>query len=220
MTDFSNHKPPDDQDFVDRARILVIVEATNDIEFLQRISLTLHAVDSDLPILAEMEQQGQLIFVPFGGNNLPSWTHRFAAPGKPEFFLLDHEVSPETESRQEAAETINQRPGCRAVVTRKRSLENYLHPDAIREAGKIDVTFGDFDPVGTVVAKALFESGIFDGLWELLSRRSKSRLTSRAKRWLNTTVASQMRAEHIEQRDPHGEIASWLTTIGQLAHSF
>ncbi len=219
MTEFHNHKPPDDQALVDRARVLVIVEGTNDIEFLRRISLTLHANDSDLPNLAEMEQQGQIVFVPFGGNNLPSWTHRFAALGKPEFFLLDHEVSPETESRQEAAETINQRPGCRAVLTRKRSLENYLHPDAIRDAGKIDVTFGDFDPVGTVVAKALFESGISDEPWELLSRRSKSRLTSRAKRWLNTTVASQITAEFLEQRDPDGEIASWLTTIGQLAHS-
>ncbi|MHC2070812.1 ATP-dependent endonuclease [Bremerella sp. T1] len=219
MTEFHNHKPPDNQALIDRARVLVIVEGTNDIEFLRRISLTLHVISSDLPNLAEMEQQGQLIFVPFGGNNLPSWTHRFAALGKPEFFLLDHEVSPETESRQEAAEIINRRPGCRAIVTRKRSLENYLHPDAIRDAGKIDVTFGDFDPVGTVVAKALFESGISDEPWELLSRRSKSRLTSRAKRWLNTTVASQITAEFLEQRDPDGEIASWLTTIGQLAHS-
>ena len=219
MTEFHNRKPPDDQALVDRARILVIVEGTNDIEFLRRISLTLHAVDSNLPNLAEMEQQGQLIFVPFGGNNLPSWTHRFASLGKPEFFLLDHEVSPETEFRREAAETINQRPGCRAVVTRKRSLENYLHPDAIRDAGQIDVVFDDFDPVGTIVAKKLFESGIADTPWELLSRRSKSRLSSRAKRWLNTTVASQMKAELIEQRDRVGEIAYWLTTIGQLAHS-
>ncbi len=219
MTEFHNYKPPDDQAFVDRARVLLIVEGTNDIEFLRRISLTLHAVNSNLPNLAEMEQQGQLIFVPFSGNNLPSWTHRFAALGKPEFFLLDHEVSPETESRQEAAETINQRPGCRAVLTRKRSLENYLHPDAIRDAGQIDVAFDDFDPVGTIVAKKLHESGVADGPWELLLRRSKSRLTSRAKRWLNTTVASQMTAELIEQRDPHGEIASWLTTIGQLSRS-
>jgi len=219
LTEFFNHKPPDDQALVDRARVLVIVEGTNDIEFLRRISLTLHAVNSDLPNLADMEQQGQLIFVPFGGNNLPSWIHRFASLGKPEFFLLDHELSPETESRQEAAEIINQRPGCRAIVTRKRSLENYLHSDAVRDAGQTDVTFGDFDPVGTIVAKTLYESGIADKPWELLSRRSKSRLTSRAKRWLNTTVASQMRSELIEQRDPVGEIASWLTTIGQLHHS-
>ncbi|MHC2071083.1 ATP-dependent endonuclease [Bremerella sp. T1] len=204
---------------VDLARVLVIVEGTNDIEFLRRISLTLHAHNQDLPNLAEMEQQGQLVFVPFGGSNLPSWTYRFASLGKPEFFLLDHEVPPETEQRQELAEVINQRPNCRAVLTRKRSLENYLHPAAIREVAPIELTFGDFDPVAILVAKQLYESGLHDRPWELLSRRSQNRQSSRAKRWLNTQVAAHMTIDHLRNRDPEGEIATWLTTIGQLAHS-
>lgn len=204
---------------IDLARVLVIVEGTNDIEFLRRISLTLHAHDPELPNLAEMEQQGQLVFVPFGGSNLPSWTYRFASLGKPEFFLLDHEVPPETEQRQELAEVINQRPQCRAVLTRKRSLENYLHPAAIREVAPIELTFGDFDPVAILVAKQLYENGLHDRPWELLSRRSQNRLSSRTKRWLNTQVAGHMTVDHLRDRDPEGEIASWLTTIGQLAHS-
>ncbi|MBI1247730.1 ATP-dependent endonuclease [bacterium] len=166
-----------------------------------------------------MELQGELVFVPFGGSNLPTWTYRFASLGKPEFFLLDHEVPPETEQRREQAEVINGRPGCRALITRKRSLENYLHPQAIQEVAQIEVTFGDFCPVGTLVAKRRYENGLHDRPWELLTRRSQNRQTSRAKRWLNTTVASQMTADLIRQRDPDGEIATWLTTIGQLAHS-
>lgn len=208
-----------DNGLVDRTRVLVIVEGTNDIEFLRRISLILNAHSRELPNLAAMENQGEIIFVPFGGNNLPSWAHRFAALGKPEFFLLDHEIPPEAERRQEAADMINQRPGCLAKITQKRSLENYLHPRVIQQVGKIDVAFGDFDPVGTMVAKKLYESGIVDKPWELLSRRSQSRMISRTKRWLNSAVVSQMTADLIEQRDPDGEIASWLTAIGQLAHS-
>ncbi|PQO46138.1 ATP-dependent endonuclease [Blastopirellula marina] len=186
---------------------------------MRRISVTLHADDSSLPNLAEMELQGELVFVPFGGSNLPTWTYRFASLGKPEFFLLDHEVPPETEQRREQAEVINGRPGCRALITRKRSLENYLHPQAIQEVGQIEVAFSDFCPVGTIVAKKLYENGLHDRPWELLARRSQNRQTSRAKRWLNTTVASHMTADLIRQRDSDGEIAAWLTTIGQLAHS-
>ncbi|MBI1248042.1 ATP-dependent endonuclease [bacterium] len=166
-----------------------------------------------------MELQSELVFVPFGGSNLPTWTYRFASLGKPEFFLLDHEVPPETEQRQKLVEAINARPRCRAVLTTKRSLENYLHPEVIRQVASIEVEFGDFEPVGMLVAKALYENGPNDRPWELLSRRSQNRLTSRAKRWLNTQVAAQMTADLIAERDPAAEIANWLTTIGQLAHS-
>ncbi|MBA2113847.1 hypothetical protein HOV93_10000 [Planctomycetes bacterium FF15] len=75
---------------------------------------------------------------------------------------------------------INLRPQCRAVLTRKRSLENYLHPAEIREVAPIELTFGDFDPVANLVAKQIYENGLHDRPWELLSRRSQNRLSMRS----------------------------------------
>ena len=201
----------------DLVRILLVVEGTNDIEFLRRISGRLHADDATLPHLADMEQRGALIFVPFGGGHVRAWMHRLAPLGKPEFHLYDHELPPETDHRREAAETINRRPHCRAVLTGKRSLENYLHPEAIRAAGEINVDFDDFDPAAEIVAKQLHQRSLVETPWELLTRRARSRLTHRAKRWLNTKAADHMTVELLHERDPAGEILSWLTTIARLA---
>jgi hypothetical protein len=201
----------------DLVQVLLVVEGTNDIEFLRRISGLLHAHDSSLPHLADMEQQGTLIFVPFGGGHVRAWMHRLAPLGKPEFHLYDHELPPETDHRREAAEAINRRPNCRAVLTGKRSLENYLHPEAIRTAGEIEVDFENFDPAAEFVAKQLHQRSLVETPWELLTRRARNRLTHRAKRWLNTTVADHMTFDLLRERDAEGEIASWLKAVGRLA---
>ncbi|WP_231756364.1 ATP-dependent endonuclease [Lignipirellula cremea] len=198
-------------------RILLVVEGTNDIEFLRRISGLLHAHDPSLPHLADMEQQGTLIFIPFGGGHVRAWMHRLAPLGKPEFHLYDHELPPETDHRREAAEAINRRTHCQAVLTGKRSLENYLHPEAIRTAGEIEVDFDDFDAAAEMVAQQLHLRSLVETPWELLSRRARNRLTHRAKRWLNTKVADQMTVDLLRERDTEGEIASWLKAIGRLA---
>jgi hypothetical protein len=106
-------------------RILVVVEGPNDIEFVRRISAILHREDPKLPDLAVWEGRLDLVFVPSGGGDV-SLAFRFAGLKLPEFHLLDRDVSPATESRQCVAAMVNSRPGCRAVVTSKRSLENYL----------------------------------------------------------------------------------------------
>jgi hypothetical protein len=201
----------------DLVRVLLVVEGTSDIEFLRRISLLLHSHDSSLPQLAEMEHRGELIFVPIGGSHVRAWIHRLAPLGKPEFHLYDHQLPPESEYRREAAEAINHRPHCRAVLTRKRSLEDYLHPQAILAAGDIPVDFDDFDPVAEVTAKRLHQRLLDETPWELLTRRARSRLTHRAKRWLNTKAADHMTMALLHDRDPDGEVISWLHSIGQLA---
>jgi hypothetical protein len=203
----------------DQVRVLLLVEGTNDIEFLRRISLLLNSHDSSLPNLSDMEQRGELVFVPFGGSHVRTWTHRLAPLGKPEFHLYDHELPPETDHRREAAKAVNARSHCLAILTGKRSLENYLHPQAIRDAGDIDVEFDDFDPAAEVTAKRLHQRGLHETPWELLTRRARSRLAHRAKRWLNTKAADHMTVELLHNRDPAGEVISWLTAIGRLVET-
>jgi hypothetical protein len=201
----------------DHVRVLLVVEGTNDIEFLRRISRILHAHDPSLPDLGDMEDRGELIFVPFGGGHVAAWTHRLAPLRVPEFHLYDHEVPPETDHRRDAAESINVRERCRAVLTRKRSLENYLHPLAISAAGDIELTFEDFDPVAEITAKKLYQRGVDETPWECLSRRARSRMSHRAKRWLNTKAADRMTLELLMKRDPDGEVISWIRAIDRLA---
>jgi hypothetical protein len=204
--------------FSDTVRILLVVEGSNDIEFLRRVSLMLHADNASRPNLAAMENQGELIFVPCGGGDMQAWTHRFAPLAKPEFHLIDHEVPPETEYRQQAIELINRRAKCRAMLTRKRSLENYLHPLAIRSAGEFEIEFGDFDQVAELTAQAIYRRSLDERPWALLPRRARRRFINRAKRWLNTRAVAEMTMPMLSESDPQGEIVSWFRMIRELAN--
>lgn len=210
---------PGHSDGPNSVHVLVVVEGAYDIEFLRRISRKLHDRDKILPDLATMERRGELVFIPFGGGEVASWTRRLQPLGKPEFFLFDHELPPETDIRRAAADLINRRPGCCAMLTRKRSLENYLHPQAILEAGGFELGFDDFEPVAEMFAKRRYQQEPGNIAWELLPPRARKRIAQRSKRWLNTQVADRMTPELLQARDPQGEVVSWLQVIQGLADS-
>jgi hypothetical protein len=198
------------------AKILVVVEGSHDIEFLRRMSATLHVDDPSLPDLASMERQGELIFVPFGGGDLWLWVDRLAPLRRPEFHLYDRESPPETELRRRAAAMVNMRPGCVARVTSKRSLEIYLHAATIREVSGIEVVVSDDCHVADLIAR---ESHLRQGgqpPWDELPRRTHTRRRNRVKKWLVTKAAERMTPKRLAERDPDGEVASWLRTIAAL----
>jgi hypothetical protein len=197
-------------------RILVVVEGPHDIEFLKRISTVLRGHEPSLPDLATMERQGELVFVPFGGGDLWLWANRLAALDLPEFHLYDRESSPETELRQKVADVVNLRPRCQAVLTHKRALENYLHPSAIREVSGVDLEFADDDNVAELIAQRLYGEAD-ETAWAELPRRGRTRRTNRVKKWLHTKAVDRMTPARLAERDPEGEVISWLTTITRLA---
>ncbi|QGQ27029.1 ATP-dependent endonuclease [Gimesia benthica] len=185
---------------------------------MTRISTLLHVEQPALPDLAAMEGIGELIFLPIGGHPR-AWIKRLAPLQLPEFYLFDRESPPETEQRATLVAEINRRTRCRAVLTRKRSLENYLHPHAIQAVAEIIPEFGDHDCVASEVAQRIFNSRHDDYCWERLDRRPQIKLRNRAKHWLNTSAVEKMTVPLLQERDPDGEIISWLETIGQLAET-
>jgi len=196
-------------------RLIVVLEGGHDVKFLKRISRILHADDPHLPDLSALEQKGLLLFVPIGGSNFCYWTQRLAGLGLHEVHLYDREIEPLTTERQIAAEIVNHRPGCRAFLTGKRATENYLDCRALQEARGLDIAFGDSDDVPLLVARSLPEqTGGPD--WSCLPSRSRRRLKDRAKRWLNTDAVNKMTPERLAERDPKGDVRSWLTAISEL----
>ena len=198
------------------ARLIVILEGGLDVRFLKRIAHILHSADPQVPDLRELERSGAVVFIPIGGSNFCHWTQRLAGLGVPELFLLDREVEPLTSERLAAAAAVNRRPGCRALLTTKRMLENYLHPAAICEARGIHVTFGDGDDVADLVARSTLEQAQGPA-WSGLPSRGRRRLRHQVKLWLNTEAVERMTAQRLESRDPSQEVRSWLLTIARMA---
>ena len=179
----------------------------------------MHLSDPSLPDLSVMEEEGRIVFIPFGGGHVPAWSHRLEPLGVPEFHLYDHELPPETGQREKAAAVVNRRMNCIAAITQKRSLENYLHPQAIFAAQGIRISIDRFSSVAEQAAQARFLKNSPDIGWEQLSQRARSRMANRAKQWLNTKAVHQMTIELLLESDPQGEIISWLKQIVQLANS-
>jgi hypothetical protein len=200
-----------------RAKLLILLEGRHDVSFLTGISSILHRDDPSLPDLRALEQAGEVVFVPVGGGDIIAWVSRLAPIGLAEVHILDREMPPATETRQQAASIVNQRSNCQAFVTKKRALENYLHPRCLFEARGIEVTFGDNDDVPELVAMECYRPALGEPAWQALTGRARKRCRERAKRWLNQDAVARMTPERLAAQDPLGEIRSWLRAIARLA---
>ncbi len=162
-----------------RGILLMVVEGQHDVAFLSRISRLLHTEDVTIPDLSRLEQNSRLIFVPAGGGDFRPWLCRLGPLGCNEFHLYDRETRPVTDERLRLAARINARPRCQAIVTGKRSLENYLHPAAVQEAQGLHLQFTDNEDVAELAASAVFASRSPDVIWETLSSRARRRLATK-----------------------------------------
>jgi hypothetical protein len=196
--------------------LIIVVEGRNDVEFLRRISTILHVADDDVPNLRSLEHRGKLLFVPAGGGELQTWACRLAPLKKAEFHLYDLEASPASELHLAAVQLVNSRRHCRAALTSKRSLENYLHPEAIFEVSGIQIEVNDHADVAELVARQRFLSQHPKINWIAIAARCRARLRNSAKRWLNRAAVDRMTVDRLATRDPTDEIRGWLATIAEM----
>ncbi len=202
-------------------KLFIGVEGINDINFLKGISKVLNEYGKPVPDLAALEDSGQVIFIPCGGSNLALWVSRFAKLNKPEFHLFDRDVKPPGVSKYQAAvDSINNRPGCKGFLTKKLEMENYLHPDAISKVRpQVRVSYGDFDDVPALVAKAIHESSASEIAWEDVSEKKLNEKFRKAKLWLNSEATLAMTPDMLADRDPDGEVLDWFNNISSLISS-
>jgi putative ATP-dependent endonuclease of OLD family len=196
--------------------VLIVLEGANDLEFIKRLTNRLRQDRPELPDLLRWQATGCVVLVPVGGGSPASWSSRFEPLGLSEFHLYDREQAPESAARQAAVDRVNARDHCYGALTAKRSLENYLHPEAIAAAGGGTVAFNDHDSVALLLACRWYEQSVGTTLWPALSPRSQRRLAARAKRWLNTQAIEQMNLALLAECDPDGEVLGWLQVIGEL----
>lgn len=196
--------------------LIFVVEGPNDVHFLRRISRLIHDRDPALPNLQALERSSDLVFLPVGGNGPADWLQHLDSLGRSRLYLFDREVPPESASRWNAVQRLNRGRNQRGFITGKRTLENYLHPQAVANVLGFPVSFSDHDSVAEVVASSQLLHKQPQFAWSSLSVRTRKRHKDRAKRWLNTIAVEQMTYEQYLERDPIGEIRSWLMAVAEL----
>lgn len=208
-------------------KLFIGIEGKNDIAFLRNISAVLRAAGEDVFDLEKMELDGELIFFPLGGSSLALWTSRLANLNRPEFHLFDRDVAPPAQAKyQVEADAINQRQYCRAEITQKREMENYVHFEAINQAYAangitlgLTANYGDFDDVPTEVAHRVHDASGSAVPWASLGVEKREAKTLNAKRIINGLSAKRMTKVQLDGLDPAGEILQWFAQMRQLVQS-
>ncbi len=194
-----------------RIEVLGFVEGPNDISCITHLSSLLHQHDGDIP---DLTSDARVTLVPVGGSSLHQWvTKRYLKGfGRPEIHIYDRGTE-DPPRYQGKVEEINAQDGCYAVLTGKRELENYLHPDAIQEVFGVEVTFEENDSVPEIVARTVHENSDSPTSWDELPGNTRENKISERKRRLNDEVAGKMTIEQLRASDPNEDIANWLREI-------
>ena len=198
-------------------RLFLYVEGNNDVSYLQNISRVLHDADANVVDLEELEADGVVVFVPVGGSNLAHWISRLEGLSRPELYIVDSDA--ESLGQVKCAEqvaAINSRENSRALATAKREIENYIHPIAVAACMNVNISFGDFDDVPELVARAIHGESESSKAWEDVDEESQSKKISRAKKRLNSECVLAMTPEMLDDRDRNGEIRGWLDLIAEI----
>ncbi len=191
------------------------VEGANDIEFFKSMCSMLNEHGVLALDLEALEEAGKVVFVPVGGSSLVLWRTRLAGLFRPELYFCDRDFAPPSPPKyQKFADAINEREGCQAVITSKREMENYLHPQALKRARtEVDVEYGPFDDVPEIVARGVHEASESETSWDDLSDEKREKKVSKAKKWMNREGARAMTPELLEEIDPEGEVRDWFFRI-------
>jgi hypothetical protein len=87
----------------------------------------------------------------------------------------------------------------------------------LREVRGVEIAFGDSEDVAAMAARYPWDKAGKATDWSNVPPRARHRLRAKLKSWLNTEAVMRMDLERLSERDPEGELISWLSAVAQLA---
>lgn len=216
------------------ARVAVAVEGPTDIDALVSFASVLTASGD----LAGFDD-ARVFWTIGGGQTLKDWVERryLDRIGIPQIFLFDSDrtsaaVLPARDKEERVAE-INARPDSQAFLSRKRTIENYVHPDAIDRLSDGKITLPDdinldYGDIAAAFRTALEAAKVAHGKQLGFypdghdgQRLSIASAESNCKKIITAYIMRNMTADEVKDRDryvdPDGsesdEIMDWLSAI-------
>ncbi|MBN2365534.1 MAG: ATP-binding protein [Spirochaetales bacterium] len=177
-------------------KVIICVEGVNDVRFLKHVSRILKGSGEDVP---DLSTDHRFALLPLNGSNLIDFVNLNLLKhfNRPEYHIYDRD---DLNTYSYQSEDVNNRNDCsKAVVTKKRYMESYIHPEAIKRTCGFEIEIDD-------------ETDYTARFATLFGQKK-----SRAKAHLADIVAASMSKEEILERDNQREIITWLTEIKELA---
>lgn len=200
---------PTSLDEVDKLKVIVCVEGPTDVLFLQNISSIL---ENDLKIDFESESEKRVILIPLGGATLKQWVNYnyLKKLNKPEIHIYDSDNLKNPQYKKQAKEVNNRTNGSKAFLTRKKEIENYVHPKILNTLfGLSDGDIIDFKKAGWL------------GDWNILDvpktiGSKVKRKESKIKKEISEIGSKQMTITLLKEIDAYDEIKEWFLAIKNL----
>lgn len=193
---------------------IVGMESQEDFRLLFRLAKILHRTDRSLPDLQKHAKAGEVMCLPFG-LHARGFVELFLNFDMPQMYFFTRGTGPLPEERRELIRRIRQDVDCSAVILRKRAMTNYLHPDAIYEEYRAPVAVADDTDVPVEVAQHVLKRLKFPA-WDQLDPQLRTDMAAAMAIELSIKASRRMTAERLAQRDPNGEVAGWLRSIGKF----
>ncbi|RLF67567.1 MAG: hypothetical protein DRN40_08465, partial [Thermoplasmata archaeon] len=204
--------PTVDKDRIDKLKLIVCVEGPTDVEFFKRLS---GIIDDELRV--DFENDPRIVIIPLGGSTLKHWVdnHYLRKLGLSEIHIYDGDKK----ENERKAEQINSRSDdSKGFVTRKREIENYVHPNIVKDifslndeelTNLIDLSkadwVADWDKID--VPKKLMKIYENKG-WSVQKRKIKEKMC--------TEGIEMMSIELFEELNAYEEIKEWFTSIKNI----
>lgn len=193
-----------------RVRLLLCVEGPTDVDFLSNVADVLRPT---FPVIPDIERDPRIAIIMLSGGNLQHWVDRkyLEKLGFPQMHIYDRDdgVPPKYEEHTKKVAAA----GHWARLTKKREIENYLHPDAIRDGLGVVVVFGDEDDVPELVAAQVHMGSASTKAWAEVEEHDRRQKVSKAKKRLNRDAAKRMTLDRLDERDPDREVLDWFATM-------
>lgn len=197
---------------IQRCRAVVGMETEEDLRCLFRFAKLLHRTDRNLPDLQKLAKAGEIMCTPFGLDPR-GIIELFLTFEMPQLYLFGRDSSLRPDERRALIRRIRQDGDASALVLRKRALTNYLHADAILEECHVRVAVTDDSDVPLEVVRHVLRHSQLPA-WDQLDPQLRTDLAAAMAMELKINVARRMTASRLAQRDPAGEVAGWLRTVG------
>lgn len=193
-----------------KVRLLVYVEGKNDVMFLKHISKILYSANkTNINLFTD----NRIAFIPTGGvNSLKDFINNkyLRSLGLPEIYIVDRDEQ-------------NDKKVKKAIVTKRREMENYIHPSIIKEflinkypdlkEREFNINFSDPDLFVPEAIHNLLKSNN-----DVLGNADAPSVST-IKNWLNSKVVSKMNYNHLIDLNVAEELEDWFKIMEERLES-
>lgn len=196
-----------------RLELIFYVEGTTDIDYIKHFSKLLKNHEGTIP---DVEADSRIAIVSLGGQNLQQWIQKkvLSEARAREFHLYDR-GSLNPPRFQADCDAVNARgDGYVALLTTKNEIENYLHPDAVRDGLGLECgPITDEEDFVIRLARLLNANDPQATPWDQYDADQIKQKETSLKKRLVREVLPHMTLERLLAVDVNGEVLAWYTSV-------